>query len=420
MKKIVTLTFVFMFASMGCSEDTFVGPYKNVTDKDSLPAAGPRWIENQWRMILQADGRWGYDQTDDDKDGNNAGAEFPRYSGLYGLYAGGLYIGAIKDGLPRVSQIEYQSEFTPGGITNTTPAPFSQLTYSSPDSARIYVIDDAQSGVDWRFWPVEQGALWDSVSDQPLLLGNQDSWSVCHDLRADSIHADDETGNGFGVELHRMTTMIKYGYMADIVFIRYRIINKSNVNYSGAYVSWWLDHNLGSIITNDVPGTDTLRNMVYTYNLTGESSSTGQQYAVGHQLLYFTGSGTNTKLCASNAYSNGTDPRTDNERYNLIRGLTKLNGLQYPDSIVGVTGGTLIYPGDPVAGTGTLCHQGRNGRLMASVGPFVMQSGGVYDILFAVIGGEGNDRLDAIVNMRQKADQLKQVFPMMLPYFQMK
>ncbi|KAB2880652.1 hypothetical protein F9K33_04645 [bacterium] len=417
-----TTAFLFtavLILTMGCIEGQFEY-HGNLTPADSLPKAGPRWIENRWRMVLHTNGKWGHDQTDDDGDYNNAGAEFPKGSGTTGLYAGGLYVGAMKDGFPRVSQIEFQSEFIPGRITNKEPAAFLQLTYSSPDSARIYIIDDDPSSIDWRFWPVALGALWDSVSDQPLLLGNQDSWSVCHDLKADSINADGETGNGFGIELQRMTSMIRYGYMADIVFIRYRIINKSNVSYSGAYVSWWLDHELGSEIYNNVPGTDTLRNMVYTYNLTEETNSTGQQYAVGHQLLYFTGAGSNTKLSASNAYINGTDPINDNERYNLLKGLTKSTGLQYPDSIVGVPGGTLIYPGDPVSGIGPLCHQGRNGRLMASVGPFVMQTGGVYDILFAVIGGEGNDRLDAIVNMRQKADQLKNAFPMMLPYFQMK
>jgi hypothetical protein len=63
-----------------------------------------------------------------------------------------------------------------------------------------------------------------------------------------------------------------------------------------------------------------------------------------------------------------------------------------------------------VTGTGTLCPFGRNGRLMANVGPFTLESGKSYDVIFAVIGGEASDRLAAITDLRNAASDAVNIF----------
>jgi hypothetical protein len=170
-----------------------------------------------------------------------------------------------------------------------------------------------------------------------------------------------------------------------------------------------LDHNLGSEIYNDRVATDSVLNMIFTYNDNPDPFTTGMQYAIGHRLVYFTGAGKNSRLHSSNAYINGADPGDDSEIYNLMRGLN-IDGSLYDSSIVGSGGGKFIYPGDPVTGTGTLCPFGRNGRLMANVGPFTLESGKSYDVIFAVIGGEASDRLAAITDLRNAASDAVNIF----------
>ncbi len=400
---------------LSCSDDSKIYPDGNTPKTDSLPARNDRWINgNRWKMALTRYGYWARHF-----DGRGVfGAEFPSGSGHSAVYMGGLFIGAVKNGVPRVSEIEYQTDFMPGRITNS--GPFSELRFSPPDSSPIYIINNIKDSPDWRMWPAQQGAPWDEVNQEPLLISNEDSWFVCHDLKGDSLEgSNSELGNGFGLELQRMTYMINGGYyFRDVVFIRYRFTNKSNIDYPEAYVSWWLDHNLGPEIYNDVIGTDTLRNMVYTYNLTIEG--TGRQFSVGHQLLYFSEGGMNSRLTSSNGYANGGDPSVDYQRYNLMQGIGT-TGVPYPAAIYGGAGGRFVYPGDPVSQTGALCKDGRNGRLMANLGPFTMKSGQTYDLMFAVIGGEADTPLNAVVDLRAKADYLKNVFfPLAVSEFRFK
>ncbi|HMV25972.1 MAG TPA: hypothetical protein PLG25_11950 [bacterium] len=405
-----------LFAVFGCYRDPGDG-------SPQLPPSGPRWIEaNLWRMALQPDGRWGYDVTDDDHDGNSSGAEFPKNSGNYGLYAGGLMVGAYKDGAPVVLDMNWTTEFTGGRITNTTPTSVDQLEYSSEDNARTYFIGSTShhDSPDLQSWPSDYGGPWDSLLSKPILISDLDTWASGHDLRADSL--SEEAGqSSLGIEVRRMTYSKTGASWENATLIRFQVVNKSDQNYANAYLSWWVDHNLGSTVTNDAVGTDTARNLVYTYNLSPDVTSTGKQYAVGHTLLYFSSSGINSKWNSTYAYYNGNDPVGQTEKYRIQQGgINHKTGSSLDSTFAGSVGGKYVYPGDPVTGTGTLCTQGRNGRLIGNVGPFTLESGKVYDIVVAVIGGEGTDRLNAISDLRTKSDFIRNAFTTISPNMKLK
>ncbi|MBX7151263.1 hypothetical protein K1X84_06445 [bacterium] len=146
----VILSLHVVFINLSC-DDSYVH-YPNASDfyLDSIPETGARMVDaNRWRMWLQPDGRWGYDPKDLDHNENTAGGEFPKGSGQNAMYAGGLYVGALKNEIPTVSQIEFSSEFLPGRILNTELADVSQLKASNPNSSAIYIITEPNINIDW-------------------------------------------------------------------------------------------------------------------------------------------------------------------------------------------------------------------------------------------------------------------------------
>lgn len=403
---------LFLLMMSGCEDQNPSNqPDDSISLKDTVPRT-PRWLEvNRMRMILQRDGRWGYDYYDIDSDGENSGVEFPRNSGNFAVYAGGLYIGAMVNGNPEVLEMNWGTEFSPGRISNQTPVPVNQLTSTSADSS--YILFQSSTGndsADVAIWPSDYGGPWNAATSKPIRITDLDTWSSSHDLNADSL--GQEAGQPvLGLEVRRMTYSRSAAPWNNTILIRFQIVNKSDQTYTGAYVSWWLDHNLGNKIYNDAPATDTLKDLIYTYNLTPDETSTGKQYAIGHRLLYFSEDGLNSSWSSSYAYVNGFDPSSNLQRYRIQQGgINYGNGGLVDSAFAGSAGGKYVYPGDPVTGTGTLCTQGRNGRLVGSVGPFVMESGKTYDLVVAVIGGEGTDRLNAITDLRSQADAIKAAF----------
>ncbi|MBX7151265.1 hypothetical protein K1X84_06455 [bacterium] len=80
-----------------------------------------------------------------------------------------------------------------------------------------------------------------------------------------------------------------------------------------------------------------------------------------------------------------------------------------------------VYPGDPITATGIVDNLGGNGRIMLNVGPFTMQPGTSYDFVCVVIGGEADTRMNAILDLRKKADQIEDYFNLlMVPVMQLK
>ncbi len=351
---------------------------------------------NRWRVALSADGVWAEDADGD----GGPGGEWPKDSLKYVIYAGGSYVGSMKGTEPSVSQIEWRSEFQPGDILNETPAPIDSLVASDPADPlnRVFVIDSTRTGPDWEDWPADKGAPVDPNGD-PLLVSDQDSWTVMNDIDA-SRHFQ-STDPVLGVEIQRST----YGFAAEgavdnAFFIRWRVTNKSSSTYDETYFGIWMDPDLREA-NDDLIGIDTLRSMAFVYN---GYDMAGGYVAMGLDLLRGPDGdqGSPLPLTSFTRMINGTDPSDDRQRYFFLRGLDG-EGNERPN-------GPFDLPGDPVTGHGWVDSEPGDRRWLLASGPFVLHPGETKEILAACFAATGSSRLDAIVQLRLADDVVESVF----------
>jgi hypothetical protein len=306
---------------------------------------------NHWRVQLLNDGRYARDVKN-----NIFGGEYPKNSGISMVYAAGHYLGTLK----------------------------------------VYVIDSTRSGDDWNNWPAEDGAPVDANGD-PLLISQQDSWTVCNDV-VSALHRGTENPV-LGVEIQRSTYSYTFaGAVSDVFFVKWRIINKSNNNYPDTYFSAWFDPDVADH-ANDLIGTDTTLQMAFCYN--GNDSDIPKVF--GTCLLKGpVEDGQILGLTATSGPATGEDPTNDDERYNLLRGLDR-SGDPKPF-------GPFDFTGDPVANIGYLDVNPADKRLILSSGPFTFYAGNVQEIVVACIGAVGNDRLDAVAKLKETTRRVQEFY----------
>lgn len=68
--------------------------------------------------------------------------------------------------------------------------------------------------------------------------------------------------------------MQSYGFLNDIIFTEYRIINRGSLPWTKCYIAQWTDDDLGGA-TDDAVGCDTILNLGFTYNSTNNDPSYG-------------------------------------------------------------------------------------------------------------------------------------------------
>ncbi|MCB0834450.1 MAG: hypothetical protein KDC45_13370, partial [Bacteroidetes bacterium] len=223
---------------------------------------------NNWRYVVRNNGSYMYDQPDADGNGNNAGGEFPRGSGTTIVFAGGLYIGTIKDSIPVVSETEFATEFQPGRITNSG-VPFNQLkaeAVTSPTN-KVYMIQRGQTSPDYSNWPSD--APRDAYGN-PALIADAQTWAVFNDLDT-SLNQEDQSipwgspDPGLGIEVVLESFALKGAIIGDVVFLKLKLTNKTDHDYQQTYLAGWADPDVEEA-SNDIVGTDTSRNMIYAYN----------------------------------------------------------------------------------------------------------------------------------------------------------
>ena len=365
----------------------------------------------------------------------NAGLEYPRGSGMFAVFASGIWIGAMVNEELRVTVAEYSMEYSPGNMVQGGPNP----DYNRPHY-RVYKID-SNSGPgdpDWDEWPQQEGAPVNEFGE-PLLIGEQTLWCVYNDADA-SLHTNNAGGTlPLGVEVQQIAfAFTQVGGLDVAVFMKFLFINKGNNLLEDTYISFWSDPDLGGA-GDDLVGCDTTRWVGYCYNATNNDPIYGSQPpCVGYDFLQgpimpspgdtAMVSGTpcpnfrNLPMTSFNKFINGTDPQSPQESYWYMLGLDAVegSGMPYIDPTTGDTT-TYVMAGDPVTGTGWCDSNPSDRRFMLSSGPFdlepISQHGdsvifGVtaQEVWLAIVMGQGTDRLISITEMRGNDDEVQNFF----------
>jgi len=385
----------------------------------------------------------------DIKPDGNSGLFFPKGSNKTIVYESGLVWGAKVNGQIRVGGSTYLSGLKPGKILSDGSAqdptdPKARVFRVRPD----YKFGDLSSEIndgegteeeirnqyekDWNEWPANDGAPFDDKNnngiyepgiDIPGVPGaDQTLWFVANDL--DSNQTKSLYGSlPFGVEVQ----VTVWGYadrypFSNMIFKKYKLINKSNSNFDEMYFSIWTDPDVGDA-ANDMSGCDTTLSLMFAYN--------GQEYdkvygrtppAVGFELLQgpIVKSEAGDKAIFDNKLIYGYKNLKMTSYYFFFCGgglfgsppnlRTYTGSLEYYNIMncplceaIGPIERKTNYPlsGNPLTGEGwlidstlaTSCGDVNHGLVS---GPFDMVVGDTQEVVFAEIAALGKNRLNAV------------------------
>ena len=285
---------------------------------------------------------------------------------------------------------------------------------------------------DYLNWPVDVGAPWEDKNDDgiytsgidaPKIIGDETLFFVANDL--DSLATYLVYGSlPMGLEFQVTTFGYNTELLKDVVFKKYKIINKSQKLIEDMYLSYWTDDDLGDA-NDDYVGCDTLLNLGFTYN--GDNNDVGYYGtpppAVGHLIVQ----PPIIEATASDSARYGDGWRKGYRNLPSTSFTLFIGGSQiYSDPDMGVYSGTqqlynymegflwdgsnFIDPntnlpthfclaGDPVAGTGWNEYNGWIGpptggrgdrRFMLTSGKFDMAPGDTQEVTIAILIKKGD------------------------------
>ncbi len=377
---------------------------------------------------------------------------FPNISAVFmdGLVWGGKVNGEI-----RVNGNTYRWGLQPGKILENGIADDPLSTQS-----KIFKIrNDWQSlpegnlkdrlEYDYNNWPVEAGAPWDDVNedgvytpgfDKPKCFGDETLFYVANDLdTARSLYT--YGSNPIGLEFQTTIFGFNREDLKDVVFKKYKVINKSNTDITDMYFTYWADVDMGWA-QDDLEAFDSTYNMAYVYNFDNnddynygtpppaiahmivqgpiipsiqtDSARFDDGWRTGYKNLGMTSSGLIVK--SGVIYPNDPDLGVyagTIHFYNLMQGLNN-DGSYIIDPL---TNETTIWPltGDPVTGTGWyLVYPGMNygfdQRYHVPTGPFNLAIDDTQEIVIAIPIARGTDNLNSITKLRELAAHVQEFY----------
>ncbi len=399
---------------------------------------------------------------------NSSGLEWPRGTGKTAIYTAGIWLVGQHGptGALRTAQMDYNSEYQPGPLletfNTTTNADAAPISRAGDARYRLYKVarnkpdGDATRLLDaWSLWPGDLGApyvdvdssgTWNADTDVPDFRGDQMMWSVINDVNQ-GFHTSLGNTRPMGVEIQTLYFVFNQpGALGNIMFMKWRIINKSDADYNNVYIGMWSDIDLGDG-NDDLPGCDTTLSLGYVYN--GDNDDVGttgygtKPPAVGFDFFQgpiVPGAPTDSALVSEKwrygyrnlpatafvVYCNSTfpqlvdppdgDPDYALQAYDYLKGKA---GTIHQYVINKVTGDTVrfFFSGDPVTNTGDLpggfatwglgTFAPQDVRVMLASGPFTLAQGDTQEIVGSIILAQGADRLNS-VTLLKGSDQIAQ------------
>lgn len=316
-----------------------------------------------------------------------------------------------------------------------------------------------QYKTDWKEWPVDLGApyvdvngngVYDPVLDSlgypdekkgdypGLAHADQVIWMTVNDLNErKTLYLSGSYPIGLEVHFTFWTYKGNSNPLNNVIFKRIEIFNKSGYRLDSMYVSIFSDPDIGDYL-DDFVGCDSTKNIAFAYNghendvdfmkfglkpaaivydlLQGPivNSNNPQDTAV-FNFQYISGH-RNLPMTSFGHYTYGDVPPLGPidftlQWYNRMRGYAATNDIKHPTPQIFRSGpqkgkatkfplsGNPIT--DPNAQYGDVDGQGENlgpgdRNMYLNSGPFTMQPGEKQDILIAIIGGLGKDRLKSL------------------------
>lgn len=310
---------------------------------------------------------------------------------------------------------------------------------------------DAQGVIVWEERLSFQDRLTRKIDlpggERPKLAGDQMLWWIMNDLGASHSGGDRSGSLPVGLEVHGSAFGFDAaGAVGNLVFYRFRLLHKGLNSLSDAYVSVFVDADLGWWL-DDYVGVDTTLGLGFTYNATNEDQNYGPPVpAIG--VDFFQGPladpdgidndrdgetdesgerlGMTSFMRLLNQDAGGqsweNDPGSAQEFYNVMRGL-------WLDGAPMTFGGNgrdfsnqrtlLQFPGKPEEGEywseiNTDGQGGRNidndRRFVMSSGPFDMEPGDTEEIVLGWVWSRGSDHLDSVRKLREDDLLAQQLF----------
>ncbi len=305
---------------------------------------------------------------------------------------------------------------------------------------------------DWKNWPAAQGApftdvdhngAYDPSIDVPgVPLSDQTLWYVANDL--DSVRTINLSGSSpIGLEMQK--TIWAYnlaGPLAQTVFSRTRILNKSGIPLDSMFIMQFVDPDIGDA-GDDFVGCDTLLNLGYAYNgspvdamfgttppalgyrllqgamvpgTAGDSAIFGDAYRPGFKNLPMTSFVFFTSGLAAQA-DPIQGPGGDIQLYWLMKGTSGRSGAPFIDPTTNQTS-RFVFPGDPVKATdgsagwvdGMAGLTPQDRRFCMISGPFAMAGNDTQEVVVASLVGQGTDRLSSITALKDAAGSVGAAF----------
>src|SRR5712671_709220 len=359
---------------------------------------------NNLDMVVTNHGSLAYDLVS-----GNAGLIYPRGTLKTAVFAAGLWVGAKVGPDIRVAIGEYSQEYVPGPMAGGT------FQSDQPDFKNFrFDRSSTLTGSDLAAYTAQGGPL-DSLGN-PQLLGDATIWSVFND--ADPGSHTNRAGSTAPLGIEVQQSVFAYnrsGALGNIIFVKWRFINKGANTLDSTYVSVWSDPDLGGF-TDDLVGCDTTLSLGYCYNATNNDGIYGSAPpAVGYDFFKGPVVGVTTLgMTSFNKYVNGTDPTSPAETYSYMKGLNKdgtpihiLNDNLQPITRFQVSG---LDPSAPSTSTNWLDSNPGDRRLQLSSGPFTMAPGDTQEVVTAIIIGQGTDRIASVADMKDKDSKAQQVF----------
>lgn len=310
---------------------------------------------------------------------NTPGMEWPKGSGRYAIFTGGLCIGCGINGQYAQVMASYKGEYSPGRVLNGgfyTDGDFKMYT--------VRIGDNAQSNPDYANWykMVPFGAPYvdknnNGVYDQGIdVPGMKDASQTVFELMTDMDVSMRSPGEGFGggitspllgAEIAWTSWAYSTAGLENVQFIKWRIINKGSAAWDSTFIGVVVDPDLGDAV-DDYVGCDKNLNLGFCYNGDNNDGSgapptygisppaVGMDYFRGAikknaggqndtlgltSFTFFTGTGASPPPCES-------DPNGEPvPAYNMLQGLKKDRSPFMDPTQTPPVPTKFVYPGDP-------------------------------------------------------------------------